>query len=73
VIEIVDGRNSYPTLLGLDWDFNNLAIISLKKRQMVFEKDDMRVIVPLDSSEGVRYIEHDQDEYCDADVTTFIR
>jgi hypothetical protein len=29
VIEIVDGTTTYPTLLGLDWVFDNQAIINL--------------------------------------------
>jgi hypothetical protein len=36
-IEIVDDATSYPTLLGLDWDFYNQAIINLKIRKMTFE------------------------------------
>jgi hypothetical protein len=32
VIEIVDGSTPYPTLLGLDWEFDNHTIIDLKKR-----------------------------------------
>lgn len=64
VIEIMDDNNPYPTLLGMDWEFENLAIINLKKRKTVFEKDNMRVIVPLDSSEGVRYTEPIKVEYC---------
>lgn len=55
VIEIVDDINPYLVLFGLDWDFDNFLIINLRKRQMVFEKDDMRVIVLLDPSEGVCY------------------
>jgi len=35
---------------------------------MVFEKDDIRVIVPLDPLEGVCYTEPVWDEYCNADV-----
>ena len=64
VIKIVDENNPYPTFLVLYWAFDNKAIINLKKRQMVFEKDNMRVIVPLDPSKGVRYIEPIRDEYC---------
>lgn len=36
VIEIVDDSNPYPTLLGLHWDFENMFIVNLKKRQLVF-------------------------------------
>jgi hypothetical protein len=37
VIEIVYGITPYPTLLGLDWAFNNHAIIKLKTRKITFE------------------------------------
>lgn len=32
VIEIMDDSNPIPALLGLDWEFFNMAIINLKKR-----------------------------------------
>jgi hypothetical protein len=48
VIEIVDGSTPYPTLLGLDWEFDNQTIIDLKKRHMVFEVEDLKVTMPLD-------------------------
>jgi len=34
-----------------------MAIINLKKRHMIFEGNNMGVIVSLDPSEGVRFIE----------------
>jgi hypothetical protein len=37
VIEIVDDITPYPSLLGLDWAFENKAIINLKTRKMKFE------------------------------------
>lgn len=67
VIDIVDDSNPYPTLLGLDRAFDNMAIINLKKRQMIFEGSNMRVIVPLDPL-GVRYIESVREEYCVVDI-----
>jgi hypothetical protein len=57
VIEIVDGSTPYPTLLGLDWAFENQTIIDLKKRQMIFEVEDLKVTAPLDPTEGRRYVE----------------
>jgi hypothetical protein len=57
VIEIVDDTTPYPTLLGLDWAFDNQAIINLKTRKMTFESGDYRVIAPLDPSEGERFVE----------------
>jgi hypothetical protein len=55
VIDIVDYSCPYPALLGIDWDFDNLTIIDLKKRRMTFEGDGLRVITPLDPDEGRRY------------------
>ena len=57
VIEIVDGTTPYPALLGLDWAFENQTIINLKTRKMTFESRDYRVIEPLDSLEGERFVE----------------
>ena len=52
VIEIVDNDCPYPVLLGIDWAFNNSTVVDLKKRQMMFEGDGLRVITPLDPNEG---------------------
>jgi hypothetical protein len=57
VIEIVDDTTPYPTFLGLDWVFNNQAIINLETRKMTFESGEYRVIAPLDPSKGERFIE----------------
>ena len=43
--------------MGIDWAFDNLAVIDLKKKQMTFEDSHIRVIAPLDPSQGPRYIE----------------
>ena len=37
VIEIVDESSSYPVLLGIGWENENLAVINFKKRVMTFE------------------------------------
>jgi hypothetical protein len=37
VNEIVDENKPYPMLMGLEWAFNNQAIINLKRREMIFE------------------------------------
>lgn len=63
VIEIVDDNNPYLAFLGLDWEFDNMAIINLKKRKVIFEINNMIVIVPLDPSKGARYIETIRDKY----------
>ena len=52
VIEIIDDRNPYPALLGIEWAMENSTVINLKKRQMTFEGKGLRVIVPLDPSQG---------------------
>ena len=43
----------------------NAVVINLKKRQMTFEGKYLRVIVPLDPSQGERYTETVKDEYHD--------
>ena len=57
VIEIIGDSRSYPDLLGIDWAFDNMVVINLKKRQMNFEDKQIRVIAPLDPFQGPRYIE----------------
>ena len=57
VIEIIDDSNPYPALLGIEWAIDNSAVINLKNRQMTFEGKGLRVIVPLEISQGERYTE----------------
>ena len=57
VIEIIGDSRPYPALLGIDWEIGNMAFIDLKKRQMTFEDNQIRVITPLDPFQGPRYIE----------------
>jgi hypothetical protein len=57
VIEILDGTTPYPTFLGLDWEFDNQAIINLKTRKMTFESGEYRFIAPLDPSKRGRFLE----------------
>ena len=52
VIEIIDDSNPFSALLGIDWAFDNLAVINLKKKQMTFEGHNIRIIAPLDPSMG---------------------
>ncbi len=70
VIEIIDDNNPYPTLLGIDWEFDHLAIINLKKRWMIFEGNDIRVIAPLDPLERGRCNEPMKEEYDLQDIDT---
>jgi hypothetical protein len=66
VIETVNNSHSYPSLLGLDWAFDNQVIINLKKREMIFEGGGLKVSKPLDPTELDRvriiYIEDDEGE-----------
>ena len=69
-IEIIDDSNTYLALLGIEWAMENVVVINLKKRQMTFEGKGLRVIVPLDPSQGERYTEPVRDE--DQDVLDHI-
>jgi hypothetical protein len=57
VIQIMDGTTPYPTLLGLDWEFENQVIINLKTKNMTFESGQYMVITPLDPSEDEIFVE----------------
>lgn len=58
VIEIVDDKNPYPALLGIDWATNMNGVINMKKHNMIFEKKkSLCVVIPLDPAEGSRYAE----------------
>ena len=57
MIKIVDDNNPYPVLLGIDWATDMNGVINLKKRKMNFEKRSLRMVVPLDPTEGSRYTE----------------
>jgi hypothetical protein len=57
VIEIMDESDPYPALLGIDWDFDNNAVLNLKKCQMSFETDTLHMVTPLDPYEGDHYNE----------------
>ena len=70
VIEIIDDSNPYPTLLGIEWAMANAAIINLKKRQMTFEGNGLRIVIPLDPSQGERYTKPLKDD--DKDVLEHI-
>ena len=56
-IELIDDSNPYPALLGIEWAMENAAVINFKERRMTFEGNELRVIVPLDPSQGERYTE----------------
>jgi hypothetical protein len=42
VIKIMDDSQPYPTLMGLEWAFENQEIINLKRREMIFEVGDLK-------------------------------
>ena len=52
LIEILDGSDPYPALLGIEWEFDMNAFINLKKCSMTFEKKELMVIVPLNPTNG---------------------
>ena len=52
MIEVVGDGGSYPTLLGIGWDNDSMAVINFKKCVMIFENQDVRVIAPMDPQEG---------------------
>ena len=55
VIKIIDDSTPYPTLLGIDWAFENQVIINLKKKTMSFEGNGIRVIGPSNLALGPGY------------------
>ena len=55
VIEIIDDRKPYIVLLGINWAFDNLIVINLKKKKMRFEGHNIRIIAHLDPSMGPLY------------------
>jgi hypothetical protein len=57
VIEIMGDKDPYPALLGIDWAYENYAVIDLKKDTMTFEADGIKVVQPLDPYVGPRYTE----------------
>jgi hypothetical protein len=48
VMDMVDESIPFPTLFGIDWAFDNLDIINLKTRNIIFEARNFRVVAPLD-------------------------
>ena len=56
VIEIMGDKDPYPTLLGIDWAYENYAVIELKKDTMTFEVDRIKVVQPMDSYVGLQYM-----------------
>jgi hypothetical protein len=43
--------------MGLEWAFDNQAIIHMQRREMIFEVGELKFNTSLDPKEGRRYIE----------------
>ena len=59
---MVDESSSYPALLGICWEKDNLAVIKFKNRVMTIENCNVWIIAPLDPNEGQIYVEPVKDE-----------
>jgi hypothetical protein len=57
VIGIMGDKDPYLVLLGIDWEYDNYAIIYIKRDTMTFEANGIKVVQPLDPCLGPRYIE----------------
>jgi len=65
VIDIMDERDPYLALLGIEWTFNNNDAIDPKKEMMTFEVDGDRVVQPLDPYKGPQYTKIMDDAFQD--------
>jgi len=68
VIEIVDDRNPYLALLGIDYATNMNGVINLKKQKIIFEKKCLHIVVLLDLAEGVHYTKPVRDDENDNEL-----
>ena len=48
VIEVLEGGGSYPVFLGIGWENDSMEVINFKKRMMIFQNQDIKVIAPMD-------------------------
>ena len=62
VIDIIGEGISYPALLGIGWASDSLVMINFKKCVMNFKDRDIEFIVPMDPSEGGRYVKPIKEE-----------
>jgi len=67
VIDIMDDLDPYRTLLGIDWEFDNNAILNMTKWKISFEIDTLHVISPLYPNQGDIY-----DEPVNEDAQSYI-
>jgi len=68
VINIVGDNNPYHALLWINWATDMNGVINLKKQKMIFDKNSLRVVVPLDLAEGARYTEPVRNEDSDDEL-----
>ena len=52
-IETVDEIDSYLDFLGINWAFDNSAIMNLKNKKMSFELDAVRLVAPFTTTKQV--------------------
>jgi hypothetical protein len=57
VIELMGDTDPYPALLRIYWEYDNYAIIDIKRDTMKFEEDGIKIFQPLDPCLGPRYVE----------------
>lgn len=55
-------------MLGIDWEIDMNGVINLKKWKMIFKKNSLRIVVPLDPAEGAHYTEPVQDDESDDEL-----
>jgi hypothetical protein len=63
----------YPTFIGIEWSFENNAMLNFRKRKMSFETDTLCMIVPLYPNEGYKYNEPIDEDAQISLIENFIR
>jgi hypothetical protein len=48
VIKIMGDKDPYPSLVGIDWPYDNYVVIDLKRDTKKFEVDGIKLVHPLD-------------------------
>jgi len=57
VIEIMEDKDLYPALPGIDWAYENYVVIDLNKGTTTFEAEGINIVQPLYPYVGSRYTE----------------
>jgi hypothetical protein len=73
VMDMVDESIPFPTLLGIDWAFENQTIINLKTRKMIFEAGNFSLVAPSDPIYCQQYVEPVHDIFLWDDVNKLYR